>query len=90
MVDAYERWGQVEQRSDGSYAWLGTTECYIRLYAILLSIMTLVSLRNVIQCRRSWQPYGQNGSAIFPASFAKVFARILSSARCGKSFLVIY
>jgi hypothetical protein len=49
--------------------------CYLRVHAVLLSIMTLLCLYNAIRCRCSWQPCGQSGSAVLPASVTKAFVR---------------
>jgi hypothetical protein len=40
----------------------------LRLHAILSLIMTLLSLRNAIQCGCSWHGCGQSGLAVLPAS----------------------
>ncbi|KAH7070419.1 hypothetical protein BKA63DRAFT_518376 [Paraphoma chrysanthemicola] len=40
---------------------LGQVLYYLRLHAVLSSIMPLLSLHNAIQCRRSWQPCGRCG-----------------------------
>jgi hypothetical protein len=68
-------------------ALLGKVLHSIRLHAVLSSIMALVSLRNAIQCGRSWQLGRQCGSAI-PVSAVEAFARVMSRAKDGDSSLI--
>jgi hypothetical protein len=53
---------------------------YLRLHAVLSSIMTLLSLHNAIQCGRSWQPYGRSGSATLPATDGDIKSQITFNA----------
>lgn len=60
----------------------GQVLCYLRLYAVLSSIMTLLSLHNAIQCRRSWQGCGRCGLAVLPVSVIVVFMRFPLKTKC--------
>jgi hypothetical protein len=67
-------------------AMLGKVLRYPRLHAVLSSIMTFLSLRNAIQCRRSWQGCGRSGSAVLPTSVIKAFVDSQdASIRLGRS-----
>jgi hypothetical protein len=67
-------------------AFLGKVLRSIRLHAVLSSTIAFVSLRNAIQCGRSWQPGRRCGPAI-PVSVVEAFARVMSRAKCGNSLL---
>jgi hypothetical protein len=51
-------------------AMLSAVLCYLGLHTIQSPIMTLLSLRNAVQCGHSWQGCGQSGSAVLPATIA--------------------
>ena len=62
---------------------LGKVLRHLRLHAVLSSMMTHLSLRNAIQCGRSWQGSGQCGSANVPVSGAGVGCLFALAVGCG-------
>jgi hypothetical protein len=57
-------------------ALLGEVLRSIRLHAVLSSTTALISLRNAIQCGRSFQPYNRSGLATFPATDSDIKSQI--------------